>query len=584
MSLRISKSTSKGSTSYYIIKDIRKTDGRWSTKRVEKLGTLSSLMEKYDTDQSGVEAILQKRLEVLRSQQEIQTQEVVVRYSQSRLIRKNQETLVSGGHLFLQSIFHNLHLDRLCSQIRKNSGFEYNLSDILSTLVYMRILEPSSKKGTVEAGRKLLGQPELKLHSVYRALSVLSENSDLIQAFLYRKSLDVIDRNEGVLFYDCTNFFFEIEEEDDFRRYGKSKEHRPSPIVQMGLFMDGNGYPLAFSLFPGNESEQPSLKKLESKIIKDFRHSKMVVCTDAGLASASNRRFNSIGNRAFITTQSIKKLKSDIREWCLSPVGWKLLGSSSDKLYDISKVDESVHEGSIFYKESPYTDAQGTRQSLIVTYSIRYRRYCRVIRDGQISRAMRLIEKGQKKLKNNPNAPSRFIREESFNSETGEVSDGTSLSLDSEKIRSEAMYDGFYAVCTNLEDSVERVVDISRRRWEIEESFRILKSEFSARPVFLSRKDRITAHFLVCFIALLIYRILEHRLDEKYTVSEIVGTLRSMEFQHVPGEGYIPAYTRTDLTDSLHELFGFRTDHEITSEKNMKKIIKQTKAKNITRN
>jgi transposase len=348
--------------------------------------------------------------------------------------------------------------------------------------------------------------------------------------------------------------------------------------------MDGNGYPLAFSLFPGNESEQPSLKKLESKIIKDFRHSKMVVCTDAGLASASNRRFNSIGNRAFITTQSIKKLKSDIREWCLSPVGWKLLGSSSDKLYDISKVDESVHEGSIFYKESPYTDAQGTRQSLIVTYSIRYRRYCRVIRDGQISRAMRLIEKGQKKLKNNPNAPSRFIREESFNSETGEVSDGTSLSLDSEKIRSEAMYDGFYAVCTNLEDSVERVVDISRRRWEIEESFRILKSEFSARPVFLSRKDRITAHFLVCFIALLIYRILEHRLDEKYTVSEIVGTLRSMEFQHVPGEGYIPAYTRTDLTDSLHELFGFRTDHEITSEKNMKKIIKQTKAKNITRN
>lgn len=343
----------------------------------------------------------------------------------------------------------------------------------------------------------------------------------------------------------------------------------------MGLFMDADGIPLAFSLFDGNQNEQPSMSPLEEKIISDFDSSDFIVCTDAGLSSTANRKFNSVNGRGFVTTQSIKKLKGFLQDFCLDDEGWYLPGST--KKYKLSELDEEADYDKVFYKDR-WINEDSLEQHLIVTYSIKYRNYQRNIRERQIERAKSFVESPSKLAKKRNNDPKRFV-EQGHCTADGEVADRTVTSLNQKQIDNESKYDGLYAVCTNLENDVQDIIKINKKRWEIEECFRIMKTEFRARPVYLSRKDRITAHFTTCFTALIIYRILEQKLNAKYTCAEIVNTIRSMDMMIVPGEGYIPTYTRTDITDALHEAFGFRTDYQITSQKNMRKILNQTKKK-----
>ncbi len=343
----------------------------------------------------------------------------------------------------------------------------------------------------------------------------------------------------------------------------------------MGMFMDADGIPLAFSVFDGNQNEQPSMSPLEQKIIKDFEASDFIVCTDAGLSSTANRKFNSIQGRGFVTTQSIKKLKGFLQDFCLEDDGWYLPGSN--KKYKLSELDEETDYEKVFYKDR-WINENNLEQHLIVTYSIKYRNYQRTIRERQIERAKKFVESPSKLTKNRANDPKRFI-EQGHCTPDGEIASKTITSLNQKQIDNEAKYDGLYAVCTNLEYDVSSIIKINQKRREIEECFRIMKTEFKARPVYLSRKDRITAHFTTCFTALVIYRILEQKLNEKYTCEELIDTIRSMDMLIAPGEGYIPTYTRTDITDALHDAFGFRTDYQITSQKNMRKILNQTKKK-----
>lgn len=343
----------------------------------------------------------------------------------------------------------------------------------------------------------------------------------------------------------------------------------------MGMFMDADGIPLAFSVFDGNQNEQPSMSPLEQKIIKDFEASDFIVCTDAGLSSTANRKFNSIQGRGFVTTQSIKKLKGFLQDFCLEDDGWYLPGSN--KKYKLSELDEETDYEKVFYKDR-WINENNLEQHLIVTYSIKYRNYQRTIRERQIERAKKFVESPSKLTKNRANDPKHFI-EQGHCTPDGEIASKTITSLNQKQIDNEAKYDGLYAVCTNLEYDVSSIIKINQKRWEIEECFSIMKTEFKARPVYLSRKDRITAHFTTCFTALVIYRILEQKLNEKYTCEELIDTIRSMDMLIAPGEGYIPTYTRTDITDALHDAFGFRTDYQITSQKNMRKILNQTKKK-----
>ncbi|TJX62484.1 IS1634 family transposase [Soehngenia saccharolytica] len=575
--MRLSISKSKNSTSLYVIKSIYE-NGIHSTKVVEKLGTVKELEEKLN-GQDPIEWA-KNYIEELNKKEKEDKRDVLVKYSPTKIIAKDEQTSFNGGYLFVQQIYYALGLHKICSDISKKYKFNYDLNSILSRLIYSRILFPASKLATSQLAEKFIEQPNFDLQHIYRSLEVISKESDFIQSELYNNSLKISKRNTGVLYYDCTNFFFEIEQESGIKQYGISKEHRPNPIVQMGLFMDGDGVPLAFSINKGNTNEQITLNPLEKQILSDFNLSKFVVCTDAGLASTSNRKFNDKDDRAFITTQSVKKLKKHLKEWALNPLGWQL--DNDLKTYDISELDDEKYKDKIFYKER-WIKEDGLEQKLIVTYSIKYRNYQQLIRNKQIERAIKTIDTNPNKLKkSNQNDYKRFIQKTNCTSD-GEIAEKEIYSIDADLIATEEAYDGFYAVCTNLEDEASEIVKVNKRRWEIEDCFRIMKSEFKARPVFLSRDDRIEAHFMTCFISLIIYRLLEKELEEKYTCHEILKNLKEMDFYQIKGEGYIPTYTRNDLTDNLHEAFGFRTDYQIVSNQQMKNIFKETKKQKTLR-
>ena len=574
MRLKISKS--KNSCSYSIIQDY-KHNGKRTTRIVETLGNLEQIKLKA----KGKDPIqwLNDYVKLLNKEEKENKDNIFIKLSQNTKSNVNEQVLFNAGYLFLQKIYYDLGINHICNDIKNKYQFHYDLNNILSNLIYSRIIYPSSKLKTLEVSKNFLEQPNFTYNDILRSLEVLAKESDFIQSELYKNSLKYSKRNDKVLFYDCTNYYFEIEDEDDFRKYGKSKEHRPNPIIGMGLFLDGDGIPLTFDTFEGNKNEQGTLKPLEEKIIKDFNNPMFVVCTDAGLSSVANRKFNNKNNRRFVTTQSLKKLKQFLKDWSLDlSKDWHLSGY--DKTFDISKLrnDEELinqYYDKIFYKER-WIKEDGIEQRLIITFSPKFQKYQKHVRERQIQRALSIIEKNPKRIKsNNENDPKRFI-EVIPTTKNGEVAEQNNYILNQEKINDEALYDGLYAVCTNLEDDVEEIIKINKRRWEIEESFRIMKSEFKARPVYLSREDRIKAHFLTCFLSLVIFRYLEKKLDEKYTVSQIINTLKNYELKNEQ-IGYSPIYTRTDITDLLHENFGFCTDYEIIDNKNMKKICKQTK-------
>ena len=568
MRLKVTK-TNKA-TNYYIIRDINK-NGKRSTEIYERLGTEEEILKKSNGEDIFV-WIKNYIKEINENKNNIPT---LIKKYPSKIIDKAVQNLFNCGYLFLEKIYYELGLDNICNDISEKYSFKYDLNNILSGLIYGRIIFPSSKLATNKLAKKFLEQPNFELQHIYRSLGIIAKENEYIQSELYKNSLKISKRNTGILYYDCTNYFFEIENEDELRRYGNSKENRPNPITQMGLFMDGDGIPLAFSIAPGNTNEQTTLTPLEKKILKDFELSRFVVCTDAGLASTTNRKFNDKEERAFITTQSIKKLKKYLMDWALDEEGWKLVNDS--KIYNLKKVNENeeLYKDKIFYKER-WIKENGLEQKLIVTYSIKYRNYEREIRNKQIERAKEAITKNIKIDNYRQTDYKRFVSKTNITKE-GELADKKVYSLNNKLIEREEKFDGFYGVCTNLEDGAEEIIKINKRRWEIEECFRIMKSEFKARPVYLSREDRILAHFTTCFLSLVIYRFLEKRLEEKYTCNEIIETLIDMNLNKVNEIGYIPAYTRTDITDSLHEKFNFRTDYEILENKEIKKILRKTK-------
>ena len=566
---------SKNAQSLYVVKSVYHNKKR-TNKVIEKLGTYESLKNTLDEDPI---EWAKKYVEDLNQKEKDGTRNVIVKYQPTKIIEKNLQTSFNAGYLFLENLYYKLGLDNISKTISQKYRFSYDLNNILSRLIYSRIIYPSSKLATFELSKKYIEQPNFELHDIYRALEVIATETDFIQSELYKNSLKVSKRNTNILYYDCTNYFFEIEQESGLRQYGPSKEHRPNPITQMGLFMDGDGIPLAFSITSGNTNEQITLKPLEEKILEDFKLSKFIVCTDAGLASNSNRKFNDKDERAFITTQSIKKLKKHLMDWALSPDGWHLSGD--DKQYNINDIEKN-EEAIIFYKDriffkERWIKENNLEQKLIVTYSLKYRNYQRQIRNSQIERAKGAIANKTFKLdKCNQNDFKRFIKKTNVTKD-GEIAEQKVLTLNTAAIQKEEKFDGFYGVCTNLEDNAEEIIKVNQRRWEIEESFRIMKSEFKARPVYLSKDDRIIAHFTTCFLSLVILRLLEKKLEEKFTVNEIIETLREMNLQSNIGNGYIPTYTRTDLTDTLHEKFGFRTDYQIVLNSQMKKIFKKIK-------
>ena len=573
--MKVNTSKSKNAESFYIKQSYIDGNGKSTSRTIRKLGTLNELLVEHGPTRDDVMAWAkeQARIETEKYELEKETLSIPVVFHPNRKIPYGERRCFDGGYLFLQTIYYELGMDRICRKIRNRHHFEYDLNAILSDLIYTRVLEPGSKRSSYAAAKKFLEPPTYEQHDIYRALSVLASECDLIQSEVYKNSKSVISRNDHILYYDCTNYYFEIEQEEGDKKYGKSKEHRPNPIIQMGLFTDGDGIPLAFSTFPGNQNEQKSLEPLEQKVIEEFGCEKFIFCSDSGLGSENNRLLNHTGNRAYIVTQSIKKLAAEYREAALNRKGFRRL--SDNRLVDLDQLDEKDYE-ELFYKEEPYSTKK-LENRLLITYSPKYAAYQKEIRTKQVERALHMLKDGNhKKTSKNPNDPARFIDKAAVTKD-GEKADILYF-LDESKIAEEERYDGLYAVCTDLfDDNPADLLKVSEGRWQIEACFRIMKTDFEARPVYVHREDRIQAHFLICFLSLLVYRLLEKKLGGTYTCSEILDTLRSFKFADVQGQGFMPVYEVTALTDRLHELLGFATDYEFLTKSRMKTIEKLSK-------
>ena len=580
MKLNIVKS--KNCTILYAARSYRSERGKSTSKVVKRLGTVEELRDKLNGEDP-IEWAKAKIAEMTALENE-ENKKVVIECNPKALITKGEQRSYNGGYLFLQKIYYELGLDYICKKIaKKHKLVKYDLNSILSMLVYTRILYPGSKRSSLEDAKKFFEQPDCTLEQVYRALSLLATEFNEIQADVYKRSLNLGKRDTGVVYYDLTNYFFEWEEEGGLVQYGHSKEGRPLPIVQMGLFMDHDGFPLAMCIEPGNTAETSTLKPME-QILKDkFGLSKLVVCTDGGLSSYENRKNDSVGERSFITVQSLKKLKKHLQDWALDSKGWHVAGSDDE--YDISTLDSKEYYETLFYKErwdpTPMSTGETLEQRIIVTFSFKYREYLSHVRERQVTRAAALLAKGQgaTSKKKSPNDAKRYIKAE-YVTPDGELAQTASYSLNQEMIDQEARFDGFYALCTDMHDPAPAIIKLNGGRWIIENGFRIMKTDFDARPVYVRRDDRIKAHFLTCFLALLIYKYLEKKVNrggKHFTTEEIVDTLREMDFLSIPGEGYIPTYTRTDLTNNLHGSAGFRTDTQIVTKQKMRSIIARTK-------
>lgn len=581
------KSTrTKTNETLYLMESYRDAEGKNTSRVVERLGTIAELSREHKDPKAWAKAYAKQRTQ----EEKGSGTTVQIKLDSGAEILPGRRNLYNCGYLFLQSLYHQLRLDQLCDNLRAKHNVRFNLNSILSRLVYGRILFPDSKLQTFRKAGSLLEQPDFELHQVYRSLDILAEESSRIQAFVYRGSKEICRRRDQVLYYDCSNYFTEAEAPSGLRQYGAGKEHRPSPIVEMGLFMDGSGIPLAFSVWPGNTNEQVTLKPLEEKIVHEFRHSKFIVCTDAGLSSAANRSLNDVADRAFITTQSVKKLRKYLRDWALASDGWRLDGAEKgreDTVYNLETIlkEENLAQNynRIFYKERWFKQGD-LEQRLIVTFSLKYMLYQRRIRAGQIERAEKMIaERSGSLKKKNAHDCRRFVKETPFTDE-GEIAQNAMYSIDESIIEQEAAYDGFYAVCTNLEDGISEIVRINKGRWEIEECFRISKSLLDARPIYVWLDSHIEAHFLICFLALLLFRLLEQLIERKTkvrcTADLLADTLRDfciMEHESDHGKCWIPAFVRTDLTDALQAIFGFTLSRQVITKAMMRQNYKLSK-------
>lgn len=603
MAKRIKKTVTKNSCNYYIIDDFTDpSTKKRSTFVYEKLGNIDNIKKRFeaDTDEDALKC-LDEYLKNLRQADRDAATTISVNLSPARLIEKDTERLFNIGYLYPKSILKSLGISDICDDISSRYQFRFDLCDILCDLVATRIVYPGSKRSSYDDAHHFIEPPKYELHDVYRSLSVLSKERYYIESELYKSSRERYSRNNSILYYDCTNFYFEIEDEEGICKYGKSKENRPNPIVQYGLFTDADGIPIADIVFDGNKNEQFSMRELEEEIARDFNLSKFIVCADAGLNSFDNKVYNDMKhNGAYIVTQPVRKLKKTLKSWALETTGWKLINHPGE--YDISKLDDTViidgktyaTKDLVFYKDRWEKTEKKTslnnkkyvlEEHLIVTYSKKYAKYQKYIREKKLERARKLIKDNPGKIDtNNPRDPRYYISKIKTTPE-GEVASESYYSIDESVVNEESRYDGFYAVTTDLEDNdLKLIIDANRRRWEIEENFEIMKSEFKTRPMYVTGEESVKGHLLTCFLSLLVYRLLEKKhLKEKYTCSNIINTLRDLNLTYLGGNNYIPSFKRTDITDGLAEEFGFQPARELITQKYLKKFLRVANSRKSTK-
>ncbi|MDE6555830.1 MAG: IS1634 family transposase [Duncaniella sp.] len=569
---------------FYILQGFRKKEGGTSSKLYLNLGTASEIMEKHGC--TDAHAWAKARLKEINVSIKEDKASVMVCYNPNKKIEAGQWRSVHCGHLVLLPLYNKLGMAKFSAEVSARHRFKFDFADILCKLIMCRILFPDSKRATRECLGDFVDAPDFSLDDIYNFLGVLAKEITPLQKSLYEATKKELSRRTGVIYYDCTNYYFEIEKEDKLRRYGRSKEHRPNPIVQMGMFMDADGLPLAFCINPGNTSEQQTLQPLEEILANEFNLSEFVVCTDAGLASIDNRLYNTTEGRNYIVTQSIPGLPKSMREWALEKEGWKRLGDRDGRTYDISGLDLEAEKDNIYYRERWFkenrSNVQDFEERLIVTFSPKYALYQRQLRAQHIEKALRMIEMKSQKSRQTQQDPRRLI-DTKYCTPDGEAAEKSVMSLDQEAIEKEKAMDGLSCVATRLDDPVGEILHVNGFRNEIEHLFRVTKSEFDARPVYLRREDRIRAHFAICFVALLLLKAFQKQINEgldreqQYSSEQIINALSAMDYNVVRGTGYVPAYNATPLRSKCCNVSGVNIDTQIVVNRKMRQYIKMLK-------
>ena len=573
MNLHIVPSGKDDAILYYAV-SIRKGK-KTTSKNVRRIGRLSELKKEYTDPIAHFRAEAKRLTDEGRSESSFEI-------PANLMLDPMKKRRVMLGYIFPQSVYYSLGLDMVMRGIRNESKATYDFNRIMRDLVIGRVLSPLSKSSTYEKAFSFPESPDYDLQHVYRSLSLMAKNFDLIEEKAFKGMKKYADVDTSVTYYDCTNFYFEIEE-DGFRTYGKSKENRPNPIVQMGLFLDRNGLPISMCINPGRMNEQKTMIPLEKLMTERFGIEKFVVCADCGLSGKRNLRFNSTENHGFVVTKSLKKVSEDVRARLMGDGGWKRFGDASGRLYSLKEIREDANlRDVIFYHDEKFAmGSDGFEERIVTTYCGRLREYQRSVRERQLQRAMELVRQGKIRKGVNQNDVRRFIVVDSV-TENGEVAEKKVFSIDRERFEEESEYDGFYAVTTDLDDDPGEIIRINRGRWEIEESFRIMKSDFDGRPVFVSREDRIRAHFLTCYLAFMIFRIIEQKLnkgDVRYTDPEILRTLR--DYEAIDAENFYVGAMEGKAVRALESTFGLVGSMTALSKAQFRRLVARSKKEKI---
>lgn len=623
----------------YIQKSIRE-NGISKSINIKKLGTLDDIKrrEGCPDPEAWVRALAAKMTQEEREGKAI----VSIDFSPGKEIEMNSSALCNGGDLLMLPVYNKLGLPDLCKNIVKDSRVKYNLDEIIRTLVFSRIMSPGSKVRTYEFAKGMIKPPEFSENDMYRSLSLMASHIDDMQAGMYKASLKFINRRERILYFDCTNYYFEIEDNDKdyidtetgevifgLRKRGKSKEGRPNPIVQMGLFMDGDGIPLAFNIFPGNESEQIWLQPLEEVLGRKFDLTEFVVSTDSGLASEGNRRYNMAEGRDYICVQSLPSLKAEDQDMALNKSGWRLAycgnpdnissfpaEDTGEELFDLNGLLEKESENpgllkdTTFYREiivektfkyanpqwlemekqnkgGDHKDSNDKRipkelsvkrnERIIVTYSHDYALYLKHKREERLKISRTIVTNKDEKGRQSQQSPRKYIKTV-HSTKDGTIASKVDMIIDGDAIKQEEKFDGFYAFGTSLDDDAIDILKARSFHHEIEHLFRTTKTFLDARPVYLSRPDRIKSHFLICFIAMTIIKIIQKQLCDTFdeyknsplSIDELIHTLQGFMFRDQMKQGYSPCYTRTPLTDRLQQLANIAVNTQIITPSKMR--------------
>ena len=597
---------------YYIQQGFR-NGKKTTTKNIKRLGKHSELLLITDDPLEYAKNEVKKMNEEYRSGRSefIVTMDFNERIPSTDSLYSNSTSL-NIGYLYLKNIYAKLNLSDFFKSVSSDRKITYDCNKICQFLTYARILDPASKYGTYDKLDTYYEKPQVEYQHMIRFLDILDRNSDQYLKHLFDNSENIVKRDTSVMYYDCTNYFFETEKPDEeivdevtgeiilgLRQFGISKEHKTSPIVEMGLIMDSRGIPISMCIHPGNTNEQLTAVPLEKEVIKMTGNKKFIYCADAGLGSYNIRKFNDMGGRAYIVTQSVKKLGQEIKDIVFNDSNYRLLSNDdaitlkemrtfnkkdannlslyNDFAYKVIPANTAMDTG--LYEEKVYKNgrtkkvkAKGTlHQYIIVTFSRKMMEYQRTIRERQLERAKKLLRlKDPEKIKKGPNDIRRFLKNTS--------SDTANYVLDMDKIHEEEKYDGFYAVATNLDDSAKDILAVAQNRYKIEDCFRIMKTNFDARPVFLRKPERIRAHFLICYTALLIYRLMECKLDDNLThvtTSNLIKTLRNMNVVNMDDMYYKSIYSGSQALDALEKCFELQLNRKYYKPSDLNKIVKK---------